>query len=457
MELYMSALDNCRALHRKMKTFVFVRTLASTLLVSFSICGALILILRHLRHEDGLILPLILASFMISVYFAVRTAMRSPFRISDTVAWIDKELSFNGLLMSSLEAEGLSEWDGRLGSHKIPRISFRAPRILLQIISALVFLVLCGTVPIPEEDDAANRKLDIEKHCTEMIAKIEILEESGVIEQDRKDSLAEAIDNLKSSSSAMNPAKTYEGIDNVSASIAAIADQAVRKMEEAAKTGEELEWAAGQLADAPNEELEKALRKAAQDLSSLLEANPALKGICEKGGCSPQEMLNAVLKKTPPTDKAMLEKLCKSMKSAKSGMGSCMKKMSVSKCSKNAENSLKKFFEDNPACKTSSQSCPGGKPGSGGVSRGRADAPLIFGEETQKLADKLPPEQIEALGTQIDFNETIGVSFAEPEEGAIDDGVSGALNTNVGKGGESKKYPVSPSNRKILKRYFDQD
>lgn len=98
----------------------------------------------------------------------------------------------------------------------------------------------------------------------------------------------------------------------------------------------------------------------------------------------------------------------------------------------------------------------GETPGKGGISRGRADAPLFFG----KKADELGTENLERVTnddlSKASLGEVLGTGETEREIDESDAGpVAGGTIGSVGRGGEvTSRESLLPDEKAVLKRYF---
>lgn len=108
-------------------------------------------------------------------------------------------------------------------------------------------------------------------------------------------------------------------------------------------------------------------------------------------------------------------------------------------------------------CQAAKAAC--NKPGRGGISRGRGDAPMTWKDESDQTGAKfqaktLPPATLEAIRN----SQLVGVSTGSPEltEG---DGSStgGALSNAATGGGSAQRQQVLPQHRGAVQRYFDRD
>lgn len=123
----------------------------------------------------------------------------------------------------------------------------------------------------------------------------------------------------------------------------------------------------------------------------------------------------------------------------------------------NLSESLKKLAESlEGKCKGGACSGEGEEYGSGGVNRGRGDAPLIFGEESA-LGDKLDQQ---ALDLEISAPQDLVDLGIVPLEPTLDEGParSGTVRTyEAGTGSRTSRAQITPSQRATVQRYFRND
>lgn len=99
---------------------------------------------------------------------------------------------------------------------------------------------------------------------------------------------------------------------------------------------------------------------------------------------------------------------------------------------------------------------PGEMPGRGGINRGRADAPLFFGDEQDIGTNKIEAVKNEDL-SRARIGDALGVGITEHE---IDESTTGPTAggdvSSPGQGGEAVwRDSLVPSEQAVLKRYFD--
>jgi hypothetical protein len=97
-------------------------------------------------------------------------------------------------------------------------------------------------------------------------------------------------------------------------------------------------------------------------------------------------------------------------------------------------------------------------PGSGGVSRGRGDAPMTWTDSSseQNVAFKeeaLPPASLQALKDSIQAGITMAAPPTEQQNGQSGDGT---LDSAAGGSGEAHTQQLLPRHRGVVKRYFER-
>ncbi len=105
--------------------------------------------------------------------------------------------------------------------------------------------------------------------------------------------------------------------------------------------------------------------------------------------------------------------------------------------------------------------CPKGRPGRGGISRGRGDAPITFDDEesseegTEFQSQILPPPALEELKNSLKFGSSRAAPELNPEGSTSDQG--GAVGS-VGEGiGSAHGQTILPQHRGPIGRYFERN
>ncbi len=111
------------------------------------------------------------------------------------------------------------------------------------------------------------------------------------------------------------------------------------------------------------------------------------------------------------------------------------------------------------ACQSAGASATlaGGKPGQGGITRGRGDAELTFGEESSEFAERfrphaLPPGRI----LDADSSTLLGVSSTTPTVAPVLESAAGGSSSAAG-GEAAWKRRLSPAHRDAVRSFFSRE
>jgi hypothetical protein len=98
-----------------------------------------------------------------------------------------------------------------------------------------------------------------------------------------------------------------------------------------------------------------------------------------------------------------------------------------------------------------------GDPGAGGVTRGRADAEMTWGEESQGRTDLFQPKLLDpSAPPDPKDSEKLGVSATTPEARAERES-STAADTKASPGTAAWRRRLAPHHRDAVKSYFSQE
>ena len=186
--------------------------------------------------------------------------------------------------MSLVSGSDISEWDKVISGFRMPDCSLDFRGSLASLLCASAFVTACAFIPIPEPSENPGKlSLDINAPCSEMEDKIRILEETGILDQERKKSLEEAIEELRKNKSAMQPGKILENIDGIDSKLNNIAEMALNQMNDASEMMKKMEWAAEKLSADPDEDTEKMMRDELAKFAEMLKESPELRQCLAQG------------------------------------------------------------------------------------------------------------------------------------------------------------------------------
>ena len=281
-----------------------------------------------------------------------------------------------------------------------------------------------------------------------------IADQNLLPEQELKD-LKEEVARMAEATRESQEAR-WEAIDTAREKLAAEAEstlQALRKADRAASTG-------------GGEQVEKALQDLAK--KGLLDGMPPelARRLGQKGekllagGSLPKDpaTLDAARRYLKRLAAAKCNKLAKAVKGDKTEPG--LAGLDDFEMAMATEPSFEKCKEgDGTRPSPGDGTLPGNDPGMGGITRGRADAPIVWGDESDEQKVKfqtkeLPPVTI-APGDEMPV---VGISIVEPEPGEPAP-ASASRPTDLGgsAGDVARHRTVSPRHRGVVRRYFSTD
>jgi len=460
-----------RRVHALCRGQLFWQAWTSSLLAAMLAAGAAILAGRMLGVAVAWLWPLAGMALAASLVSPAIRLWRDPLTREDVAAWLDCRAGGGGLVMMALADPRLTGWEERLERVCLPRARVRFGGGLLALAAALAFPLLCGLVPLPEAEPAPSvPRLDISAPVSVLEEKLAILGESGLLAPERRDELSRALREIAANTAALQPGKVYESLDAMESALRQLGEEGARQLVGGARACGEMELAMERLAVGPDAELERRLRARAAQLGEMLGDAPALAGLGIRGGLSPEQAVADFLKLPPPASEEQLRRLAESLRQCRGAMGEALRRLQQGDCASSLEALRARLDADGRLCASSG---PGGemwltpaqqealfgkeKGGVGAITRGRGDAPMFFGSESPELGVALTPERLSGEVLRLDLNEALGVSFAAPEVRPVDDGGQGALGTDAGEGGQSRRMRISPADRELVRRFFVQD
>ncbi len=97
-----------------------------------------------------------------------------------------------------------------------------------------------------------------------------------------------------------------------------------------------------------------------------------------------------------------------------------------------------------------------GKPGRGGISRGRGDAPLTWGDESTRENTKFKETILPPGSEDLPQDQVIGLTVAAPDdETASSAPRTAARGTSAATGDETWRRKLRPRHRSVVRGYFD--
>ncbi len=404
------------------------------------------------------------------VLLSWREFSRQTMSENNVAAWLDYKSSGGGMLMTIEESERLDpSWDANLKKLRLAKIDLRITRLVLPLLFSILLLGLAISIPVVDisRKNALPTKLDISMQLGKIKEDLCALEDKGLLSEQRGDEILEEIKRLEETCSALKPAKTFEHIDAIEATLRESAENGFANFAKSIKLATEFEFAVSLLKSGPNEEGEKRIRECAEKIQKIFENNPELQSMLIKGGLLSEQAIKDFMDMKFPCDSASLEKIALSMKSLKESSCKAAKEICDSGlCSKSAQE-LESYLQnadikplassenaDMKMLSPEQEKQLYGTVGEGGISRGPGDAPIFFGSESPEIAAGTK-YKIESEKINPSIGENVGVSFSAPE--ATEHSIKvNSLNAEYSheKGGSDRTQNLSPSEKAAVIKFF---
>ncbi len=388
----------------------------------------------------------------------------------ESVALLDHSLGAGGLLMTLTESPH-REWEARLPQverrwrESLPRI--RPQRVVGPLALPLVFAVGACFVPLREIVANTTVKSTAGQQATGQLNDLlEMLEEANVLEEQEQQTLREAIEKLaeETERSPLTHEK-WETVDAMEQRMRMQLEDASVDMAQAAgaaailakaAAGDGMKLSAERLAELEQDVLET-LQKMSKN-GSLSAGSSALSSDL-------QRLIKNGKLRLPPDGEAReqlfselqdfldqeSEKLSELRKQCKGSCSKCGSKSCDGECEGGQCASCGKECEGE-LC----SSCSGSRPGRGGVTRGRGDAEMTWGDESDETGVQFK-ETVLPPGLQDDpKDEVLGITRSAPEVDPAT-GVSRAAARSIDPtaGREAWSRKLRPRHRGVVRKFFD--
>jgi len=394
---------------------------------------------------------------------------RLPTRAA-VVALIDRTGRCGGWLMASCEVD-LGRWASTLSTPAAaPCLRWHWGRPVALWAAAAVFVAVGFAVPQRFIVASAARPLEIDKEVGILAAQIETLREERILEPERADALQKQLDRVAAEARGDDPVKTWEALDHLhdaaSSAARAAAEDALRRTEQLAPAEALASTLARDAADLSPAALAEAMKQLADKVHAAAEQDEAL-AQCLSESQLGQACQDGSLDPAACAELAKALAQCKNLSAAQLGhlvkvglidpslidQNGCL-----GQCDGSELAALLEGCGGGEEGGDSLQAWLQGGAGSGGVDRGRGDAPLTWKDPSTKegtdfVAKALPPAFVEAMKQ----SRQIGVSAAAPEvtqEGGASSG--GALGGAAAGGGSAQGQVVLPRHKGAVHRYFER-
>jgi hypothetical protein len=430
-----------RRLARRIAIGLFLDVWPTWAVASLLLAGFVALICRLFVPSAAPRLPWLWLTPVLAALPALAICVRRAYRPDEIVALADSLTGGHGTLMALHETNDLawreSVLAARLSTIPLPRL--RPWRKLAILPPALAFMAAAFWLPqrLPQPTDTILAD-EIAATLTATIAELKQQELMTDVEEER---LAEEIARLRRSAKERVDASSWEAADTLRDKIVARVSEkqdAVKWAEESlaryAAASQDSGAAAGSMSAAQAAELTTALQRLAQ--RGLLAGAPA----------DVQRMLSAG---KLPTDAASLRKLMATLSKHLADTNGRFARLA------RLGKGFGRFDPSEFPVQSGEQAADGnGKPGKGGVTRGRGDAPLTWGKETSPFdrfkAATLPPG---AARSPEDWAPVTTLPGA-PEEGPVLSTPSADRYYAAVAGQSAWRRTLAPRHQSAVKKYF---
>jgi hypothetical protein len=380
-----------------------------------------------------------LAPLVAAVPVLIRCVMRK-YRPAEVVAIADWLNGGHGLMLTLMEHPD-EAWGGRLDSAStIPLPRLRPWRRLAWLPAALAFLAVA--LSLPQRIPRASTTVLAQEIADDLETTLTELKQQQLVTPEEEKALEQEIERIRRAAEERVDASAWEASDALREKVAATAAE----KQDAVKWAEETlaRYAAAAQA-APGGEVKPGAETA--ELTKALE-NLAKSGLLANAPPDLQRLLQGG--KLPADPKAMHElaaAVSKYLAETKGRMGD-LARMG------------KEFgrFDPSEFPLESNESAPDGdgKPGRGGINRGRGDAPLTWGKESLPFdrfkAQALPPGAARSPDDWAPLAEMPGT----PQESAAMSAPSAARQYAAAAGQAAWRRTLAPRHQSAVKRYFDK-
>jgi hypothetical protein len=399
---------------------------------------------------------------IVAAWGAWRLARRGQFTRDESIALLDERLNAGGLLMTLSECPH-AQWEERLPQAEaqwqeaLPRI--RPVRFARYLALPLAFAIGSCFVPLREANTQTVTYNSVSRTATrDLESMLENLEEAAVLEEEEKEKLREEIDKLaEETKTTPLTHEKWEIVDHLRETMRVRIDTSALTVSKAQSALTELKRASEGDAGELSEERTLALEK------DVLEALKKL-GRDGKFSNAPPELRDALQRLTKnrefklPKDAAarqeMLDQLQEYLDQEAEKLSELRQQCQGGQCK---DGNCPHCGRPGDQCKDGN--CQGrngeGRPGGGGVTRGRGDASLSYGDESDKSGTEfkntvLPPGFLDDPANTV-VKETLTAPIVDPAASAPR---ASRRRLDPASGRETWNRTVRPRHRQVVKRYF---
>ncbi len=425
--------------------------------------GTIALIIRLTTHLSRDYLSAIIAGTLAPIFLAAWLADRKRMPTRQILrALFDSFNDCGGLFMAPDEIHLDPAWLKSLPGLNPPRIIWRWLPAAGLLLSAVVFTAFAVFSPIPALGLKSSSPLELKSAVEDLNTRLEQLKEQTIVESNKAVEIKEELTRLEAEATGEEPAKAWEALDAVKASVVEAAKDALEKNMAAAQTISEAmsmnDMALDlQQSNSDQELLTDVKRELGSmintpELSTLLAGQfpPGFLDSAANGHLTAEQlkMLTAMLKTCNVKCQNNLLKLA-NLKWVSGDF-----KLGNGQCSGSCTNALLALLAaGNSGC----DSTGNGLPGRGGISRGRGDAPITWQNETSEAGAGFKEQALpSALSLDPKNSLHMGFSRASPAAPVNKQPVSSGALIAGEADGDSREQTVLPRHRGAIRKFFDR-
>lgn len=388
----------------------------------------------------------------------------------ETIAMLDKRLDAGGLLMTLAERPD-TEWSEHLPkirtlwANALPRLfpkrfaSYLALPVLFAVASCFVPLREARSTPVVPQAVAQNATQQLEELK-------ESLDQAEILDEEEKQELEEEVAKLQQETK--ETPLTHENWETVDA----LTERLQLRVDDAAAKASKFQEAVAQLAKAAGGEGEKLSPEAREQLEQ--DVAEAIEQLMKKGS----ESADIKPGKPGSGNQSLRDKLQKLMKDGKAKLPSDARERQelLDELKEELEKEKQKLSELRKKCKACSK-CKGGegegecesdgyseergpdrdgKPGRGGINRGRGDAEMSWGDEADDKGVKFKEVLLPPGFADKPKEEIAGIQLIAPNEEPVGTAAKGAQrNIDPSSGDTTWNRKLSPKHRNVVRKFFD--
>ena len=409
-------------------------------------------------------------------------ASRRPWTRVESTARLDAALNAGGLLMTLSELPN-SDWQSRLPQLErqwrdaLPRL--RPRRFAGYLALPLLFAVGACFVPLRQANSQVVLNSTGQQAAKELEQLLEEVTEKKLLEKEEQKQLEKELQQLaEEAKTTPLTHEKWEAVDALRERLAFRVESATQQVAKAQALAERLALAeAGELPDISGEELENLQQELAETLEKL-EATEALSGL------TPEELdalqrLSKHGRKSSKSGRPGSKRpgLARQPREGEEGEGEGEsgedgegeRQEALKALQKLLESEHQKLSDLRGKCQggqCKSGQCQGGqcksgqansnRPGRGGVTRGRGDAELTFGDESDEDQAKFKETVLpKGLGDE-SKDEVVSIQKRDPTVQPIDPAArTAARGGEAASGSTTVNRNLSPRHRNVIRKYFD--